>query len=200
MSDGASRITAQSRVLVRLLLLCSISILSVGCTVSRFVMQKDSLFPVRAVVLTHPSTVERTHTNAFSMMGPARVAMRTERITHGRFSTELIRYSASPLIIQLRTTPHDDSVFQSRGVVVTIQGDSTVVESSEFRAVNHTPLPIGKPFVLEVRNYGHALHLSIGHTDLGMIHSTLPCTEWVIASVPETSRVDVGDPWFDISH
>lgn len=199
MSDRSFRITEHSRLLLGLLL-CSISILSVGCTTSRFVLQKDSVFPVRAVVLTHPSTVERTHTNAFSMMGPARVALRAERITHGHFSTELIRYTTSPIIIQLRTTPYDDSVFRKRGVVLTITGDTTVIESSEFRAVNHTPLPIGTPFVLDVKNYGHALHLSVGHTDLGAIHSTLPCTEWVMASVPEKARVDVGDPWFDISY
>jgi len=198
MSDGRMDIMLRRNVM--LLLLCTASFLLAGCTVSRFVMQKESTFPVRAVVLTHPSTVERTHTNGFRMIGPARVAMRAERITHGHFSTELIRYSQSPLIIQLRTTPYDDSVFQKRGVVIAITGDTTVIESSDFRSVHHTPLPIGKPFVLDVKNYGNALHLAIGHTDLGVLHSTLPCTEWVIASVPEKSRVDVGDPWFDISY
>lgn len=198
MSDGRMEITSRCSLMV--LLLCTASLFVAGCTTSRFVMQKESTFPVRAVVLTPPSTVERTHTNGFSMIGPARIAMRAERITHGRFSTELTRRSASPLIIQLRTTPYDDSVFQKRGIVITITGDTTVIESSEFRAVKYTPLPTGKPFVLEVKNYGHALHLGVGHTDLGVIHSTLPCTEWVIASVPERSRVEVGDPWFDISY
>lgn len=198
MSDGCMDMTARSKVM--LLLLCTAGLFAAGCTTSRFVMQKDSTFPVRAVVLTPPNTVERTHANGFSMNGPARIALRAERITHGHFSTELIRYSTSPLVIQLRTTPYDDSVLQKRGIIVTIAGDSTVIESSEIRTVNHTPLPIGKPFVLDVKNYGHALHLGIGHTELSVIHSTLPCTEWVIASVSESSRVDVGDPWFDISY
>lgn len=199
MSNGCLRTMQRSRILIAVL--CMTSLIGVaGCSTSHFVMQKDSIFPVRAVVLTPPHSVEQTHTNGFSMKGPARIALRAERITHGHFSTELIRYSMSPMIIQLRTTPFDDSVLQKRGVVVTIQGDTTFVESSEFRVATHTPLPVGKPFALDVKNYGHALHLSIGHTDLGVIRSTLPCTEWVIASVPETSRVDVGDPWFDISY
>lgn len=177
---------------------CITVLLTSACTVTRFTMQQEASLPVRTVVLSPARTVHRSHTNAFEMIGPAKVGMRAERVTHGRFSMEVTRSSASPLTLQLRSTPHEDSVLHRKGVVITIAGDSTAVETAGSRVVFTTPLPIGKPYVVEVGNFGHRMLLRVGHTDCGVLRTTLPCTEWVIASTSDSSRVVIGDPWFDL--
>ncbi len=168
-----------------------------SCSVSKFTMQESFAYPVRAVVLTRPNTVKRTHDNGLEVKGPARVGLRAERITHGQFSVEVIRQSASPLIIQTRTTPHDDSVLGDRGLVITIAGDSTVVEQNGQRSTIATPVPIGKPFVVEIKNFGRIMQLRVHHTECGEFSSRLHCTEWMIISVADTSHIFVGDPWFN---
>ncbi len=168
-----------------------------SCSISKFTMQESFAYPVRAVVLTRPNTVRRTHDNGLEIKGPARVGLRAERVTHGQFSVEIIRQSASPLIIQTRTTPHDDSVLGDRGLVITIAGDSTVVEQNGQRSTISTPVPIGKPFVVEIGNFGRTMQLRVHHTECGEFSSRLHCTEWVIISVSDTSRIFVGDPWFN---
>lgn len=182
-----------------LLLVSLMGLLTLSCSSHRFTMQDQYAYPVRAVILTHPTSVNRTHDNGFEMRGPARVAMRAERITHGMFTTEITRTSTSPLIIQLRTTPYEDSVLHRRGMLISIIGDSTTIETSDNRSVFFTPLPIGRPFLVDVRSVGWSTHVRIGHTDCGVIRSQLPCTEWVILSLKDSTSVMVGDPWFDVS-
>lgn len=167
-----------------------------SCVPARFTMQDVFAYPVRAVVLTRPNTIKRTFDNGFELTGPSRVALRAERVTHGQFSTEIIRYSDSPLIVQTRTTPHDDSVMHQRGLSITIVGDSTIVESDGQRSVFPTLAPIGKPFIVEVKNLGRTSQLRVHHTECGTFISRLPCTEWIIMSIPDTSRIFVGDPLF----
>lgn len=194
----SSRRLAKTATCLLLTLLGSIGVLVLNsCSVAKFTMQESFAYPVRAVVLTRPNTVKRTHDNGLEIKGPARVGLRAERVTHGQFSVEIIRQSASPLTIQTRTTPHDDSVLGDRGLVITIAGDSTVVEQNGQRSTIATPVPIGKPFVVEIRNFGRIMQLRVHHTECGEFSSQLHCTEWVIISVSDTSRIFVGDPWFN---
>ncbi|MEY3385588.1 MAG: hypothetical protein RIR53_399 [Bacteroidota bacterium] len=179
-----------------LTLVTMIGIVLTSCSWSRFTMQDPFAYPVQTVVLTRPNTVKRTFENGLDIKGPARVGIRAQRVTHGVFSTEIIRRSASPLTIQTRTTPYDDSVMNDRGIVVTIAGDSTVVEYDGRRDVIATTVPIGKPFVVEIKNLGHVMTLRVHHTDCGTFITRRHCTEWVILSVPKASDIFVGDPWF----
>lgn len=180
-------------------LFCLSMILSTSCLTTRFTMPHDSGLSVQAVVLGDPRTVQRSHINGFEMVGPARIAMRAERLTHGRFSMEVTRRAASPLILNVRTTPYEDSVLHRYGMRITINGDSTTVESPDFRSVTATPLPLGKPFVVEIGNFGHAMYLRVGHTDCGLFRTTLPCTEWIMVTTTGNEHVMIGDPLFDTS-
>lgn len=198
-STGRSLATRHSAQHGLILLIALMGLMALSCSSHRFTMQDQYAYPVRTVILTHPSSVNRTHANGFEMLGPARVAMRAERVTHGMFTTEITRSTASPLIIQLRTTPYEDSVLYRRGMIISIIGDSTTIETSDFRSVFFTPLPVGRPFLFDVRSSGWSTHVRIGHTDCGIMRSQLPCTEWVIFSLKDTSSVYIGDPWFDVS-
>lgn len=180
-------------------LACLMAVLATSCLTTRFTIPHDSGLSVRTVVLSDPRSVKRSHVNGFEMLGPARVAMRAERLTNGRFSMEVTRRDASPLTLSVRTTPYEDSVLHRYGVRITINGDSTTVESSDFRAVMATPLPVGKPFVVEIGNFGRAIHLRVGHTDCGLFRTALPCTEWIMVSTAGNQRLLIGDPWFDTS-
>ncbi len=178
-------------------LACLMAVLATSCLTTRFTIPHDSGLSVRTVVLSDPRSVKRSHVNGFEMLGPARVAMRAERLTNGRFSMEVTRRDASPLTLNMRTTPYEDSVLHRSGIRIIIHGDSTTVESSDFHTVLSTPLPIGIPFLVEIRNFGHAFHLRLGHNDFGPFRSLLPCTEWIIISTAGSGRLLIGDPWFD---
>ncbi|MBU3698876.1 MAG: hypothetical protein FGM33_02525 [Candidatus Kapabacteria bacterium] len=193
---SSRRSPAQLGRLLMLVLAAVGGTLLTSCSWSHFTMQDPFAYPIRTVVLTRPNTVKRTFENGFDIKGPARIGMRAERVTHGVFSTEIIRRSASPLTIQTRTTPYDDSVMSDRGIVITIAGDSTVVEYDGRRDVVSTNAPIGKPFVLEIKNLGHVMTLRVHHTECGTFFTRRHCTEWLIVSVPDASNIFVGDPWF----
>lgn len=180
-------------------LACLMAAIVTSCLTTRFTIPHDSGLSVRIVVLSDPRSVKRSYINGFEMQGPARVAMRAERLTHGRFSMEVTRRDASPLTLNVRTTPFEDSVLHRYGVRIVIGGDSTAVESSGHRTVIPTPLPVGKPFIVEIGNFGHAIHLRVGHTNCGMISTVLPSTEWIIVSASGMKSVLIGDPWFDTS-
>jgi hypothetical protein len=99
----------------------------------------------------------------------------------------------------VRTTPYEDSVLHRHGVRILISGDSTTVESTDFRTVLATPLPVGTPFLFEIRNFGRAFQLRVGHTDCGLFKTLLPSTEWIMISTADTNRVFIGDPVVDTS-
>lgn len=180
-------------------LACLCALLATGCVTTRFTLQKDFAYPVKAVVLSNPLVISRSYSNAFEIAGPTRIGMRAERVTHGRLTMEITRASTSPLTLNVRTTPYEDSVLHRHGVRILIGGDSTTVESTDFRIVVATPVPVGKPFLFDIRNFGQAFQLRVGHTDCGLIKTSLPSTEWIIVSTADTNRVFIGDPVVDTS-
>jgi hypothetical protein len=182
-----------------LMLACLCTLVATGCVTTRFTMQKEFAYPVKAVVLSNPLVISMSYANAFEMTGPARIAMRAERVTHGRISMEITRASTSPLTLSVRTTPYEDSVLHRHGVRILIRGDSTTVESTDFRTVLATPLPVGKPFLFEIRNFGRSFQLRVGHTDCGLFQTLLPSTEWIMIATADTNRVLIGDPVVDTS-
>lgn len=171
-------------------------LLLVACESTRFVIYDDAPSPTHGAMLANRNNIERTAVNAFQLTGPSKIGFRSPAKTDLLFSTEIIRSTSDPITIQVRTTPYDDSLLARPGLVVTIAGDSTRIVNGSDSSVFHTPLPVNKPFLVELRNDGAWIELGIGHTVFGHQRCRLPNTEWVLIGLPSTGSILVGDPQF----
>jgi hypothetical protein len=182
----------------RLLLgaVCAACIL-VSCNTNKFTMHEFSALPTQGVKLVNVDSIEKTAANAVRLSGPSKIALRAQRYTETLFSTEIIRSTADPIVIQLRTTPYDDSVHKNVGVKLIIVGDSTTMYNGADTSTFYTPLPIGKPFLFEARQDGLWFDLVIHHKMLGHQRTSLPMTEWVLIGLPKKGSLLVGDPQFN---
>lgn len=169
----------------------------VACNTSKFTMHEFSLLPTQGVKLVNVDSIEKTAVNAVRLSGPSKIALRAQRYTELLFSTEIIRSTPDPIVIQLRTTPYDDSVHKNIGVTLVLAGDSTTMYNGADTSTLYTPLPIGKPFLFEARHDGSWFDLVIHHTKLGHQRTSLPMTEWVLIGLPKRGSVLVGDPQFN---
>jgi hypothetical protein len=168
-----------------------------SCTTSKFTMHDYAITPTHVAKLFNADNIERTALNAVRLKGPSKMGMRSPRFTELLFSTEIIRYTAGTVVIQVRTTPYDDSLMAQRGIVFRIDGDTTTMINGADTSVHYTPLPTGKPFLVELRNDGSWFDVRIGHTSLGLQRTALPATEWVLIGLPNKGSILVGDPQFN---
>jgi hypothetical protein len=169
----------------------------ISCTTSRFTLHDYAFTPTQVVKLYNPDNIERTALNALLLKGPSKIGMRSPHFTELLFSTEIIRYTTNPIEIQLRTTPYDDSLHSHQGVVFKLHGDTTTMINGADTSTYYTPLPTGRPFLLELRNDGAWFDVRIGHTSLGHQRTALPATEWVLIGLPSKGSLLVGDPQFN---
>ncbi len=174
----------------------SIVLIVTACSNTRFTMHDNAFTPTHVAILKNVSAVERTATNAVRLKGQSKVGLRATRFTEHLFSTEIIRSTGDPMTIQIRTTPYDDSLLAMPGITLIVASDSTTLINQQDTSTHYTPLPIGKPFLLEIKHDGALFDLQIGHTHLGLQHTTLPNTEWVLIGLPRSGSVLVGDPRF----
>lgn len=181
----------------RRLLLAILSLTVASCSYTTFTIHEQYITITRGVVLRHWDNFSRTALNAFAMKAPCMVAMRSPLFTELEFSTELTRSTSDTIVIQLRTTPYDDSTHKQRGMVLRIVGDSTIISIGESTTKHHTPLPIGKPFLVTLRNDGAWVVVRIGHTNLQHFRTSLPSTEWVLVRSTGKGTLVVGDPTFE---
>ncbi len=168
-----------------------------SCTTSKFTMHDYAVTPTHVAKLFNPDSIDRTALNAVRLKGPSKMGMRSPRFTELLFSTEIIRYTTSTVVIQVRTTPFDDSLSAQRGIVFRISGDTTTMINGVDTSAYYTPLPTGKPFLVELRNDGSWFDARIGHTSLGLQRTALPATEWVLIGLPNKGSILVGDPQFN---
>jgi len=160
-------------------------------------MHDFSLLPTQGAKLVNADSIERTAANALRLKGPSKIGLRAQRYTESLFSTEIIRSTPDPMLIQFRTTPFDDSVHKQQGVVLVLSADSTTICNGPDTTTYYTPLPIGKPFLFEVRQDASWFNLLVHHTRLGHQRSALPMTEWVLIGLPSRGSIVVGDPEFN---
>ena len=172
----------------------------VSCTTSKFTMHDYALAPTHVVKLFNADSIERTALNAVRLKGPSKIGMRSPRFTELFFSTEIIRYTTGTVVIQVRTTPYDDSLMAQRGIVFQINNDTTTMINGADTSAFYTPLPTGKPFLVELRNDGSWFDVQIGHTSLGLQRTALPATEWVLIGLPNKGSILVGDPQFNFAY
>lgn len=169
----------------------------VSCSTTKFTMHDFSILPTQGVKLVNVDSIEKTAANAVRLNGPSKLGLRAQRYTELLFSTEIIRSTTDPIVIQFRTTPFDDSVYKHRGVMLVLSADSTTMFNGPDTTTYYTPLPIGKPFLFEVRQDGSWFDLVIHHTHLGHQRTALPMTEWVLIGLPYRGSILVGDPEFN---
>ncbi|MEY2720190.1 MAG: hypothetical protein RLZZ273_1556 [Bacteroidota bacterium] len=174
-----------------------LSLVLASCNTTKFTMHDFSLLPTQVVKLVNADSIQRTAANAVRLSGPSMVGLRGQRYTELLFSTEIIRSTAEPIVVQFRTTPFDDSVHKYRGVMLVLSADSTTLFNGPDTTTYYTPLPIGKPFLFEVRQDASWFDLVIHHTRLGHQRTALPLTEWVLIGLPRRGSILVGDPEFN---
>lgn len=179
--------------------LCAMVLLA-SCSTNKFTMQDYALTPTHVAILRNTDGVERTALNAVRMRDQGKIGLRSPRLTEHLFSTEIIRSTADPIRIQLRTTPYDDSLLSAPGVVVLISGDTTTLINERDTTTHYTPLPVGKPFLLEIKHDGAWFEILVGHTPLGLQRTSLTNTEWVLIGLPRKGNILVGDPRFNLGY
>lgn len=184
----------------RAIAILGVVIVLASCSNTRFTMSDDAFTPTQVSILKNLQSVERTALNAVRLMGPSKVGLRASRFTEHLFSTEIIRTTVDPMTIQIRTTPYDDSLLAMPGITLVIASDSTTLINDQDTSTHYTPLPIGKPFLLEIKHDGAWFDLQIGHTHLGLQRTTLPNTEWVLIGLPRNGSILVGDPRFNFGY
>lgn len=182
------------------LAIMSIVLIVASCSNTRFTMHDNSFTPTHVAVLKNVDGVERTATNAVRLKGLSKVGLRAIRFTEHLFSTEIIRSTTDPVIVQVRTTPYDDSLLAMSGITFIISSDSTTLINQQDTTRHYTPLPIGKPFLLEIKHDGALFDAQIGHTHIGHQRTALPNTEWVLIGLPKNGNVLVGDPRFNFGY
>ncbi len=176
--------------------LAAVAVLFAGCAYDEFAQKGNSGWPIQTRILRERKHVEQTHDNAVRLSENAKIGMRVRRLTDGVFSTEVLLGKGGELVLQTRSTPYDDSVRADAGIVISVRADSTTVQVGLASVKSAAPIPTTKPFVVEIENNGRWTVVTVACTEVARIHTTVPSTEWVIASVPSGGWAHLLDPSF----
>ena len=163
---------------------------------SAFSMQPNTGCPIEGKIVDNIDAVHVYAPNAMRVASGGAVAFRNRELTDGVLSMQLTLQAGNSVTLQTRTTPHSDSLLQDPGISATIRNG--VVTVSPLTPPVAVPVNIQPdvPFVVEIKNDGRWMDITVACTHIGRFATKRPTTEWVILRSSDQASFTLVDPTF----
>lgn len=189
----------QVHFLIIVTMLGGVALLLGACRVgdlSAFSLQPNTGWPIEGKIVDSINAVNVYADNAMTVASGGGVAFRTRRLTDGVLNMQLTLQPGNSVTLQTRTTPHSDSLLRDPGVSVTIRNSAVVVEPFLPRVSVPVNVQPDVPFVVEIKNDGRWVDITVACTHIGRFAAAKPSTEWVIVRSNDRAAFTLVDPTF----
>ncbi len=178
-----------------------------GCNPWRFALQPHADYPIEGRILRNKNSVDVFAANAIRISSPASVAIRSEQITDGEFSTEVRLLRGSGFDMVMRSTPFDDStnggthklnihIYRDTSSRVMAGEAMASVSSADTTVTLPITLPTKGGFRIVVTQQGVYTDIQVACTSLGRFKTTTPSTQWISINPVAGATLEVVDPLF----
>lgn len=141
--------------------------------------------------------VQHVALNAVAIDSGARLGLRVAKLTDGIFNTEVRLRDGAELTIHMRTTPHALSVKPQGGLMLRVSLSHAELIRDDGRVQRYDlALDTARPFIVNIVNDGRLMDIRLGCTNLDIVTTTLPSTEWVVVEPSRRGGVELIDPTF----
>lgn len=163
---------------------------------SSFSMQPNTSWPIEGKIVDNINAVDVYADNAMRVASGGGVALRNRELTDGVLSMQLTLQAGNSVTLHTRTTPHSDSLLLDPGVTITIRNSIVTVGPIAPRVAVPVTIQPDVPFVVEIKNDGRWMDITVACTHIGRFASERPSTEWVILRSSDLASFTLVDPTF----
>ena len=163
---------------------------------STFSMQPNTGWPIEGKIVDNIDAVDVYADNALRVASGGAVAFRNRKLTDGVLSMQLTLQAGNSITLYTRTTPHSDSLLQDPGISVAIRNGVVTVSPITPRVSVPVTIQPDVPFVVEIKNDGPWMDITVACTHIGRFATERPSTEWVILRSSDQASFTMVDPTF----